>query len=246
MIKEGLIILLCLPMIGFGQCVPPDGCQNEKGTYAYDSGNQYVGEWKNGKRDGQGTYTWEDGGKYKGKWKNNKLWNGVKTSYGNNKGESGLVIIYKYKNGSITDTIRNDRNFYNKEDIIGENLYSIIQLIDKKTKYDIILQINNTTVKWCFDTGSEGFSIAKSQWDKIKSKIDFEDLHIIRKSKGVGGHSSGTLIRIKDKIEIGGYLVKNAIISISNDDYSLMGIGFLKKFSNVEWNMKEATLKIYK
>ena len=40
--------------------------------------------------------------------------------------------------------------------------------------------------------------------------------------------------------------MKNVIASISNDDYSLMGIGFLKKFSNIEWNMKAATLGLYK
>ena len=267
--KKLLLILLCLPFIGFGQCISGD-CENGYGTYTWTEGDKYIGEWKDSQFYGHGTYNYSNGDKYvgswragqfygngtfnyggiltkeEGDWKNNELWNGIETRYGDNKGESGLIIIYKYENGNVTDTIRNDINFYNKEDIIGEEIYCTIKLIDKITKYDIILQINNTTVKWRFDTGAEGFSIAKSQWEKIKSKIDFEDLNIIRKSKGVGGYSSGNVIRIKDEIEIGGYLVKNVIVSISNDDYSLMGIGFLKKFSNVEWSMKEATLKIYK
>ena len=33
---------------------------------------QYVGEYKDGKRDGQGTRTWSDGDKYVGKWKDGK------------------------------------------------------------------------------------------------------------------------------------------------------------------------------
>ena len=308
--KKLLLILLCLPFIGFGQCeykcnevIPytnaeyigcinknnkadgygtlklesgnsyigcwKDGLKDGQGTYTYASGSKYVGQWKDDKKHGKGTYTWLDGAKYVGQWKDGdyngqgtytyasgskyvgeykdgKHWNGINTMYGDNKEESGLVIIYKYENGNVTDTIRNDRNYYNKEDIIGKERYCTIKLIGKKNKYDIILTINNIPIKWRFDTGAEDFSIGKNQWDKIKSKIDFEDLNITSKSKGVGGYSSGTVMRIKDEIEIGGYLVKNAIVSISNDDYSLMGIGFLKKFSNVEWNMKEATLKIYK
>ena len=313
--KKLLLILLCLPMTGFGQCVPPNGCQNEKGiftdalgnqyagewkdgiqhgqgtftlasgekyvgewkdgiqhgqgaftdalgnqyegkfkgglqegqgTYTWNYGDKYMGEWKNGLKHGQGTFTWDDGDKYDGEWKNDKLWNGIETIYGNNKEVSGLVIIYTYENGNVTDSTRNDRNFYNKEDVIGEEIYCTIKLIDKISKYDVILQINNTPIKWRFDTGAEGFSIAKSQWENIKSKIDFVDLNIIRTTKGIGGRSTGNVMLIKDEIEIGGYLVKNVIVSISNDDFSLMGIGFLKKFSNVEWNMKETTLKLYK
>ena len=35
-----------------------------EGTYRFSNGDQYVGNWKNGKRTGQGTYTWPDGEKY--------------------------------------------------------------------------------------------------------------------------------------------------------------------------------------
>jgi len=33
---------------------------------------KYVGEWKNGEKNGQGTYTFHDGGKYVGGWKDGK------------------------------------------------------------------------------------------------------------------------------------------------------------------------------
>ena len=258
-----------MPFIGFGQCKSGD-CENGYGTYIWVEGDEYIGEWKDSQFHGKGTYSYTNGDKYvgswkagqfygngiynykgtlakeEGEWKNNVIWNGVETRYGDKKGKEGLIVKFIYENGNIIDTIRNDRNYYNREDVIGEERYCVIRLIDKKTKYDIILEINNTTIKWRFDTGAEGVSIGKSQWEKVKSEIDFEELNIIRQSKGVGGSSSGALVRIKDEIKIGGYLVKNIIASISNDDYSLMGIGFLKKFSNVEWNMKSATLKVYK
>jgi hypothetical protein len=33
--KKLLLVLLCLPMIGFGQCDPTYGCENDKGTYTF-------------------------------------------------------------------------------------------------------------------------------------------------------------------------------------------------------------------
>ena len=35
-----------------------------QGTMKYADGDQYEGEWKDGKRNGQGTYTWADGQEY--------------------------------------------------------------------------------------------------------------------------------------------------------------------------------------
>ena len=43
-----------------------DDEKNGQGTYTYASGDKYVGEWKNGKKDGQGTYTYADGENYVG------------------------------------------------------------------------------------------------------------------------------------------------------------------------------------
>ena len=42
------------------------------GTYTWESGNKYVGEWQNNKRNGQGTYTWANGDKYIGEQRNDK------------------------------------------------------------------------------------------------------------------------------------------------------------------------------
>jgi len=80
--KKLLLILLCLPMIGFGQktgCISGD-CKNGYGTYVFGKGvgegDKYVGEWKNYMYHGQGTYTYVwglvKGNKYVGEWKNHK------------------------------------------------------------------------------------------------------------------------------------------------------------------------------
>ena len=43
--KNLLLVLLFLPLIGFGQCVSGD-CENGYGIYTWDNGEKYVGEWK--------------------------------------------------------------------------------------------------------------------------------------------------------------------------------------------------------
>ena len=49
-----------------------DGKRNGQGTYTLASGDKYVGEYKDGKRNGQGTYTFADGDKYVGEFKDDK------------------------------------------------------------------------------------------------------------------------------------------------------------------------------
>ena len=41
------------------------------GKYTDPNGDQYVGEWKDGKQNGQGSYTFPNGQKYVGEFKNN-------------------------------------------------------------------------------------------------------------------------------------------------------------------------------
>ena len=53
-------------------CMEGD-CKNGYGTYVWENGHIYVGEWKDGEYHGQGTFTFSDGGVQKGIWKNNKF-----------------------------------------------------------------------------------------------------------------------------------------------------------------------------
>ena len=100
--KKLLLILLCVPLIGFGQetgCISGD-CENGYGTYIevvrpskyhyygdtdlrekrdVDS-SVYIGNWKNGKKHGKGSWTYYHPGKsnqrwrivYEGEWKDDK------------------------------------------------------------------------------------------------------------------------------------------------------------------------------
>ena len=54
-----------------------DGKRNGQGTFTLPDGEKYVGKWKDGKRNGQGTFTFPDGTKYVGGWKGSNPWNGI-------------------------------------------------------------------------------------------------------------------------------------------------------------------------
>tara|TARA_B100000767_G_scaffold45815_2_gene40322 strand:+ start:1195 stop:1365 length:171 start_codon:yes stop_codon:yes gene_type:complete len=51
--------LISNPKIKEQVCLSGD-CENGYGTYIYPSGDKYVEEYKDGKRNGQGTYIFSD------------------------------------------------------------------------------------------------------------------------------------------------------------------------------------------
>lgn len=77
-------------------CTGPDAsfwnmCQ---GSITFPSGNRYVGEFKNGLRNGQGTFTFATGDKYAGEWKD-----GQYHGRGTGTSTTGNQYIGEYKNG---------------------------------------------------------------------------------------------------------------------------------------------------
>lgn len=43
-------------------------CNNGYGTYLYENGDNYIGDWNNGKKEGKGIFNWADGSHYNGDW----------------------------------------------------------------------------------------------------------------------------------------------------------------------------------
>ncbi|MDB4236416.1 trypsin-like peptidase domain-containing protein [Planktomarina temperata] len=72
------------------------------GTYTYDDGSKYVGEWKDDKQHGQGTFTWPGGDTYIGEYKDGK-----KNGYGTSTFASGNRHVGEYKDG-----VRNGQGFF--------------------------------------------------------------------------------------------------------------------------------------
>ena len=187
--------------------------------------------------------------KSEGEFRRGSLMTGTETeSY-----VSGLEIIKQYENGVMLGLpVRNDKNYYDVNDIQGDSDYSEIKLkkegnLNEGISYIIKLEIDGISGDWIFDTGAVNFSIGMRMFDRLKnSGVKYRDLNQTIKTFGVGGESQGKLVLI-DKIKIGDYYLNNVVAEVSLDNnYSLLGIEFLSKFSNVEWNMKEQVLKLYK
>ena len=76
-----------------------------QGKLTYSNGNIYEGNWKESVRDGQGTFTWTSGAKYTGSWKNDE-----RTGYGE--------MIYDNKDVYKGNWLSNNR------DGLGELIYT--------------------------------------------------------------------------------------------------------------------------
>ena len=64
----------------------------------FPDGRKYVGEWKNGKKNGHGTFTFPSGFRYVGEYKVGKMWNVKKY---NKDGK----YVGEYKNGEVWNGI---------------------------------------------------------------------------------------------------------------------------------------------
>ena len=180
---------------------------------------------------------------------NNKLRNGVEKTIQ----VDGLEIILTYENGRVIETIRNDVNYYNAKDIVGDKASTSINLkqegdINNGISYIVEMNIDGVKGEWIFDSGAQVTTIGKRMFDRLvrEGNIKYRDLNRTIQLFGYGGLSSGKLV-LFEKIAIGDYTIENFIVRVSLDNnFSLLGIDFLNKFSNVEWNMKDKILILYK
>ncbi|MDB4742563.1 retroviral-like aspartic protease family protein [Cyclobacteriaceae bacterium] len=166
--------------------------------------------------------------------------------------KSGLVISSNVKEGLAIESKRNDTNYYNSNDIQGDQLSSQVKLTKEGSEnegisYKIEMEINGISGEWIFDTGAQLFSIGKRMFDRLKNEgITYRELNQTVKTFGIGGSSNGKLVII-DEIKVGDYVVKNVVAKVSLDtNFSLMGIGFFSKFSDVSWSMSTEELTFFK
>ena len=81
------LLLISLASVSYGQAIETinypngdvyvgevrNGQRNGQGTFTYASGSVYVGEYRDDQRNGQGTYTYADGSVQNGIWRDNEL-----------------------------------------------------------------------------------------------------------------------------------------------------------------------------
>lgn len=66
------------------------------GTFVWNDGDKYVGEWRNGDFNGHGVYYYSDGDKYDGEWRDNK-----RTGYGTLRHSNGNYYVGYFLNNQF-------------------------------------------------------------------------------------------------------------------------------------------------
>ena len=94
------------------------------------------------------------------------------------------------------------------------------------------------------------FSLGYNLFNKLKQNgLDYVDLGIVVPTIGVRGEPSDNMVIKIKEIRIGEYKLKNIIAfveTLETANSSLLGIGFLKKFSEVQWSLISNQLTLYK
>ena len=165
----------------------------------------------------------------------------------------GLITTKIYNQNSNPITITNIENNRDPGDIIGENEFSDIKLIERDNQYRINIGFptkdgNVINVPIQFDSGATSFFIGNRLYKDLVSKCEVEDMNVQMMSGGVGSEFETKYIRIKS-IQIGDYTLKNviAVVPLREDINDLLiGIGFLKKFKEVLWSLNSNLLRFYK
>ena len=184
-----------------------------------------------------------------GEFFSDNLYQGLETILYKN---SGVEITSEYVKGIATVVDRNDINSFKAEDIVGLSESTEIDLLqrgtifDARLAYDVELEISGVKGEWLLDSGAMGFTIGNIMFERLKANgISYKDLNKTVKSFGIGGEAYGDLV-ILEEVKIGDYIVKNVVATVLDTPTSLLGTGFLLKFSNVIWNMKDKKLTVYK
>ena len=82
-----------------------DGKRNGQGTITWSDGKNYVGEFKDGKFNGHGKLTWSDGKKYVGEFKD-----GEEDGQGTQTWLDGRKYVGEYKDGKTWNGTGYDKN----------------------------------------------------------------------------------------------------------------------------------------
>ena len=95
----------------------PNIFHNCYGTYTWDTGEKYVGEWQNGMRVGNGVFTYKNGNKYTGSWQSN-----VPHGQGSLVATDGKVYVGQWIDGQY-QPVQQTQNFAsNKSETRSDNL----------------------------------------------------------------------------------------------------------------------------
>lgn len=168
------------------------------------------------------------------------------------------IVEKKFKDGDeiIGSEKSNIKNYYEEDDIDGDQDKVEINLDtepNSNSKY-INLEFATETplgsFRFIFDTGAEVMSIGYNLFEKLKENgLEYEDMNVRVQTIGtLGVPINNKVVKLKE-ITIGQYKVKNVIAVVKTQrtaNFSLLGIGFMKKFKNVFWSLNDDKVIFYK
>ena len=95
------------------------------GSYPFDDGSKYVGEWKDDGMNGQGTYTWSDGAKYVGEFKDGKKHGQGTYTFANGNTDKGY-----YMNGDFIPDICKGMGLAERTEAFGNCVVELIKQLN--------------------------------------------------------------------------------------------------------------------
>ena len=140
-------------------------------------------------------------------------------------------------------------NKYLKKDIIGQDSYSKVELIDYMgLGYKVKLDIDGVIKYFLFDTGASDLVINRELERELlingtlkKESYVGKDIYLMANNEEVSAD-----IAIVDKLKIGDYIVNNVYIAIIEKGSLLCGNGLLEKFKSWEFKKDVSTLILFK
>ena len=170
------------------------------GTYIWDNGDKYVGEWKDDKRHGQGTYTYINGEKYVGEHKEGKSHGQGTYTFTNGEKYVGEFKDNK-RHGQGTYTHANGNKYIGewKEDLKnGQGTY--YYLADDKYKGDLFIGEHrdgkrNGQGTYTFSDGSKG----EGEWKDGKPNGYFIEYNADRTIRREGIFKDGKFLYAQKK-----------------------------------------------
>ena len=158
-------VLIVTKSFALEQCPAPSAVwDNCEGAYTFDTGEKYVGEWKNDKRHGKGILTKFDGTSISGEWSDDQLISAGASAAGGQGGAEDLfkllvpsIVFVKTDGGTGSGVVIAPSLVYTNEHVISGASYINVYAEGKKYKATVlaadadrdtcILRVNTSSLK---------------------------------------------------------------------------------------------------
>jgi hypothetical protein len=123
-----LLILSSITLVSSAQCVSGN-CYDGHGRFVWENGNEYDGNWKEGKQDGNGNFKFENDDTYKGHYSEGK-----KSGYGTYTWKSGNRYVGYFKEDKMSG---HGKYHWAKDGGTYEGNFNEDQIVNTETEFSV-------------------------------------------------------------------------------------------------------------